>query len=275
MLFGSPKNHCMTEYVFPNAAVREAELRLGVLDTIYNPNTFRYLEELGIKERLSCFELGGGGGSVARWMSSKVGPTGHVLVTDTDIRFLDSLKELSNAEVRRHDIIKDDLPVQQFDIAHERLVLFHLPERERALDKMVNSLRSGGRVLVEEYDELALGYDSIGDALSVGLYSRLFDAKLEIYRRHGVNDLSLGSKLVRLLDSRGLKEVGMEAHSSFWRGQSSLRDFMIATYEHMRAEIISSGLLTKDEFERAIRVFDNPNWGRAAPLMVSAWGKKP
>lgn len=208
-------------------------------------------------------------------MASRVKKTGYVLVTDIDTRFLASMRNLSNVEVRNHDVAKEDLPSSKFDIAHERLVLYHLPGREHALDKMISSLRTGGRILLEEYDELALGYDCEGGAKTLALYRKLFEAKLEIYRGHGVEDPSFGSRLVNLLYSRGLKEIGMEAHSSYWRGGTPLRDFIVATYAHMQEEIISSGLLTKGEFERALRIFDDPEWGRASPLMISAWGRKP
>ena len=39
-----------------------------------------------------------------------------------------------------------------YDLVHARLLLEHLPERERALDKLVRSLRVGGWIVIEDVD---------------------------------------------------------------------------------------------------------------------------
>jgi len=63
-------------------------------------------------------------------------PSGRVLVTNIDPRFLEPL-HLPNLEVRRHDIATDPLPEAVFDLVHSRLVLLHVPEREEAPYAMI------------------------------------------------------------------------------------------------------------------------------------------
>ena len=87
-----------------------------------------------------CLEVGGSGGSIATWLAARVVPSGHVLVTDIEPRFLDSLK-LPSTEVRRHNVATDPLPESAFDLVHARLVPVHLPEREKV---------AGGKVLALE-----------------------------------------------------------------------------------------------------------------------------
>jgi len=53
--------------------------------------------------------VGGGGGSIASWLCELVGPTGGVLATDINTRFLQNIKH-ANFESREHDILKDPLP---------------------------------------------------------------------------------------------------------------------------------------------------------------------
>ena len=55
------------------------------------------------------------------------GPAGIVLTTDIDTRHLETLR-LPNVEVRRHDIVAEDLPEGAFDLAYARLVLEHLSD---------------------------------------------------------------------------------------------------------------------------------------------------
>jgi SAM-dependent methyltransferase len=71
-----------------------------------------------------------------------------VLAIDLDPRFLVAHAD-SMLTVRQHDITADPLPAAAFDLVHARLVLMHLPARERALAILVHALRPGG--LSEEY----------------------------------------------------------------------------------------------------------------------------
>ena len=134
-----------------NNAGREASSRFTALAAMYDPGTIRHLEDRGVSSGWHCLEVGGGGGSIAAWLAARVGPAGRVLVTDIDPRFLESLQG-AHVEVRRHDIVSDALPEAAFDLVHSRLVLLHLPEREKALARMVSTLKPGGWLVDEEFD---------------------------------------------------------------------------------------------------------------------------
>ena len=118
-------------------------MRFSALEFIFDKGTFRHLEDRGVGPGWNCLEVGGGGGSVGAWLATRVNPGGHVLVTDIDPRFLESLSA-SNVVVRRHDISRDPLPESAFDLVHARLVLIHLPDRNRVLVRMAAALKPGG-----------------------------------------------------------------------------------------------------------------------------------
>jgi len=124
-----------TGYVFVNSG-KEARTRFAALSTIYDRGTVRHLEDLGVGSGWHCLEIGGGSGTIAKWLADRVGSTGHVLVTDLDTRFLEPL-EGPNLEVCRHKIGTDPLPEAAFDLIHTRLVLMHVPERDAALAQMI------------------------------------------------------------------------------------------------------------------------------------------
>lgn len=125
--------------------------RFDSLSVLFDPVTFRHLEELGVGGGWRCWEVGAGGPSVPMWLSAKVGPSGRVLVTDIDVSWTQHV-DGEHVEVRRHDVAADDPPDEIFDLVHARLVLIHVPERERALERMVSAVRSGGCLLVEDFD---------------------------------------------------------------------------------------------------------------------------
>src|SRR5215468_12462008 len=74
---------------------------------------------LGFGPGWHCLEIGGGGGSVARWLSDQVGADGRVVATDIDTRFLDEIRA-PNFETWNHDITVENLPTGEFDLVHTR-----------------------------------------------------------------------------------------------------------------------------------------------------------
>lgn len=139
-----------SEYIFDNAAP-ETRARFAALPLIFDPGTIRHLEARGFGPGWKCLEVGAGGGSIAKWLAESVGASGHVLATDIDTRFLETLR-MPNLEIRQHNIASDPLPEKTFDLAHARLVLSHLPERRQVLQRMIAALKPGGWIVIEDVD---------------------------------------------------------------------------------------------------------------------------
>src|ERR1039458_527484 len=129
----------------------EAGRRFDALSAIFDPWTFRHIDDLGIRPGWRCWEVGAGGPSVPRWLAGRTGPAGRVLATDIDTSRLAGAAA-GGAEIRRHDIAADEPPAELFDLVHARLVLVHVADRDRALSSMVNVLRPGGWLLLEDAD---------------------------------------------------------------------------------------------------------------------------
>ena len=136
-------------YVFDNAAP-QARARLAALADVHDDGTIRQLLARGVAGGWKCLEIGGGLGTVTRWLSDRVGAEGHVLTTDIDTRFLETIGR-GNVEVRRHDIVTDPLPESAFDIVYARLVLEHVSDPDVALDRMLVAVRPGGWLMIEDF----------------------------------------------------------------------------------------------------------------------------
>ena len=202
-------------YLLDNAW-REGRDRLDAVEALLDPGSIALLDRLGIEPGWTCLELGAGGGSIAKWLSARVGATGHVVATDLDTRHLVSLAELLNVEVRRHDIVSKLLDDASFDLVHARLVLEHLPERDAALRKLVRGLKPCGWLLVESVDYVsAIAVSELG----AEEHTHSQSIRLQMFNTLGV-DANFGRRLPRLLREAGLLDVGNEGRVFVMEGGS-------------------------------------------------------
>jgi SAM-dependent methyltransferase len=256
------------EYVFDNVS-KNAGAQYRELSRVYDENTIRHIEQRGIDKGWSCLEVGGGGGSIASWLCARVGVRGRVLATDLDPRFLQELS-YENLEVRRHDIRTEGLPKGEFDLAHARLVLIHLPDREVALRRIIDALKPGGWIVVEEFDALTFLPDP---AVSPGeVNMRVRQAFVEALTARGV-DLHCGRLLAHELKANGLVQIGVEATASLWGGKSSGTRLMRLHFEEMREAMVSSGLISPVEFDADLKRIDQEDFLMPSPMMWTAWGQ--
>src|ERR1043165_2212611 len=129
--------------------------RLSLLEQTSDPLTFQRMAELGVAEGWRCLEVGAGGGSVPRWLADRVAPTGVVVATDIDPRFLKSI-DLPGVEVRTHNIETDDLEENAFDLVHCRALVMHISEKDRALHHMHSAVLLGGCLCEEDLHDTTM-----------------------------------------------------------------------------------------------------------------------
>jgi ubiquinone/menaquinone biosynthesis C-methylase UbiE len=271
------KGDLVSQYVFDNAAP-QASQRFASLETIYDPWTIRHLEAVGVGPGWHCWEVGAGGGSIARWLAERCGPTGHVLVTDIDPRYLveSASRDHAPVEIRRHDIGSDPVPVQSFALIHARLVLVHVPAREQALERLVTALDPGGWLVVEELDEtlLDLTYPTT-NAAAAALFQKMRTAQRRlIAARGGELALTWGRSLYQRLRAHGLVEVGMEGYLALREGGSPGAQLMRANFEQIRGEAVGAGLFTNEELASMLTLLDDPDFVVSAPPMFTVWGRR-
>jgi SAM-dependent methyltransferase len=259
-----------SRYLLDNGA-KEAPARLAVLSALLDPGTIRHLEACGVGRGWHCLEVGGGNGSIASWLADRVGPTGCVLATDIDPRFLESLN-LPNLEVRCHDIATDPLPEAAFDLVHARLVLMHLPERETALARVISALKPGGWLVDEEYDSSSMPPDPVVSPGEVLLETQV--AMMRLLDDGGVDRL-YGRRLIGRLRAHGLASIGGEARAFMWQRGSPGADLVRATYELLRGAMIAGNYITQQQFEEDIARLDDPDFLMPSAILWSAWGRRP
>jgi SAM-dependent methyltransferase len=247
----------------------EAGQRFDALGELFNPSTFRHMLSVGLAPGWSVWEVGAGGASVPRWIAEQT--RGHVLATDIDTSWLDQSQAVF--EVRKHDVGTDPSPEDGFDLVHARLVLVHVLRRVEALTTMINALKPGGWLLLEEADpglQPLVCPDEYG--VEQALANKLKTAFRLLMADRGV-DLSFGRKLPRLLRSAGLVDV--QADSYFPMGGAACDELERATVEQIRERLIAADLATKDEIDQHLSNVATGSLDLATSPMVSAWARKP
>ncbi|MFF4831076.1 methyltransferase domain-containing protein [Streptomyces sp. NPDC001315] len=257
-------------YLLDNQQTEAAE-RFDAFTALFDPTTFRHLAGLGVGPGWRCWEVGAGGTSVVSWLAEKVGPTGKVVATDIDTS---QLAEAARppVEVRVHDVGAQEPPGEDFDLVHARLVLVHVPDRERALRSMIKALRPGGRLLVEDADpalQPLLCPEEYGPEQQ--LANRLRHGFRELLADRGA-DLAYGRKLPRLLREAGLRQV--EADAYFPVASPACTALESATVRQIRDRLVTAGLATDEDIDRHLANVAAGSMDLATAPMISAWGRK-
>ena len=251
-------------YALPNTW-ELSRRRLDLLAATHDPTSFRYAEALGVGPGLHCLEAGAGQGSFARWLGARVGPTGGVVAADVDLRLLEGL-EAPNLEVRRMDLVTDDLPEAAFDFVHTRFLLMHLPSRDDVLRRLAAAVRPGGVLMIEEGGIHPVPATAAGDYLEAWLaFQRMMGTA-------GV-DTEWASGLPERLDALGLVGVGADFEGQIFRGGSELAQFWSLTWLQVRDRIVATGSPGEVVDAGRAALADTTRWFHA-PGTVIAWGRQ-
>ncbi len=257
------------KYMLDQSWQREKE-RLEALAVVSDPITIGHLLSLGVSAGWCCAEVGAGSGSIARWLAERVGDTGRVVTTDIDTRFLDGLDQSSIVEVRRHDIVAEPLEAGRYDLIHTRYLLMHLPERARAIEYLVEALRPGGWLLVEDGDfcTYQLSYPPAVALEATGT------AIVHLLERAGA-DPRYGLKVFPALAHAGPINLGIEASQGGLPCGSDKISVFTLLLAHLQNALVASNLATAEEVEAAIKILQTPSPTAVyGSILVSAWGQR-
>jgi SAM-dependent methyltransferase len=257
-------------YLLDNAG-GDAPDRLAALSGMFDAGTKRLLTDRGLTAGWRCLEVGGGGGTIAAWLAEQVGPSGKVLATDIDPRFLETLKNPS-LEVRRHDIVNDPLPEAAFDLIHARLVLNSLPRWKEVLEKLVAALRPGGWLVDEDFDSESVQPDPAQSPGEVLLGTHVAMGRL--MTDHGF-DRRFGRLLFGRLRACGLTDVGAESKMVMVQGGSPAASLLRANYRQLRGQLVEAGYVTGPDVDQDLARLEDPELMMPSSTLWAAWGRRP
>ncbi len=242
--------------------------RLALLGELRDRRSAATLEALGIEDGWRCLDVGSGGGSLARWMAERVRPYGSVVATDVDLRFQREGRD--NLEVRRHDIVHDALPENEFHLVHARAVLQTIEQREAVLDKLVRALRPGGWLVVSDPEWSAFERQPLPEAFRA-LYDAMMDAAAHA---HGY-DRHWPVRIPAAFRARGLVDIDCRGDSHAMHGGTDSAEWLILAYERSAPGLVRAGFLDQRTVDEGLRAARKRDFLAMGPVSVCCWGRKP
>ncbi len=248
-----------------------AGIRLAAIAELFDPVTFRHLRATGVGEGWQCWEVGAGGPTVSAWLARRIGPSGSVVATDTDLSRFGEPADGVTALV--HDVTTDPPPGGPFDLVHVRLVLVHLPERSDVVGVLAAALRPGGWLVLEDADPALQPLACIDEhGPDEVLANRIRSGFRRLLAERGA-DLAFGRTLPRLLRGVGLVDVSSDACFPVTHPVGA--ELERVTVEQTRAALVAGGLATDAEVERHLANLAAGRLDLSTAPLVSARGRRP
>lgn len=242
-------------------------VRLAMLSEARDPVTFALLDRVGVTEGMHVLEVGAGSGSVSAWLAERVGPAGRVMSTDIDLRFHAEMP--SNVIVRQHDVTAERLPAEHFDMVHARAVIQHLPEREDVLGRLLEALKPGGAMVVEDGAMLEFAEQSLPEPYG-SVHRLIATASHEEWR-----DPNAGVRVLGWLRDLGMEDL--EATGDVWtmRPGEAAGEWWFLALERAVPRLVEFGVVSEADAEALMAQVRDPGFAMLSPTSIATVGRKP
>jgi len=252
----------------------EGKARLNTLSDVLYPTTTTLLANNGVRPGIRFLDAGCGGGNVARMVSEMVGEPGGVTAIDFDAAIIELNKKealdngvanISYQAMSAYDMDFDD----EFDVVFARFLLTHLTEPGRVLERMLKSVKPGGRILVE--DVHFSGHFCYPASEAFDRYISLY-TKAAVLRGHNPE---IGPSLPALFTKAGIADIGFDViQPAFSTGSGKWMAYV--TMDKIKDSVIAQGLATAEEVGYILSELEaftkDESTVISLPRIVRVWG---
>ncbi|NES03658.1 MAG: class I SAM-dependent methyltransferase [Okeania sp. SIO2F4] len=246
----------ISEYIFSDAQNLKELERLQAIEQIFDPKTRQRILTTGITNKWQCLEVGAGAGSIAQWLATIVGESGKVVAVDIDTRFSANVQS-SNLEVLQADVRHLALENQSFDLIHARYLLIHILDFEVALSKMLDLLKPGGWIVIEEPD-FSVAKAIVGENRMCQSFQRVNLAIQQMFADKGM-DYALGGKLPGIFQKYDWQKLSLENDTPVSAGGSGIAKMMKMSTMQLAQKYIATSKATQSDIENFYLFADDPN----------------
>ena len=250
--------------------------RMETVARAYWPTTLSLLQRAGIREGLTCLDLGCGAGEVSFQIAALVGSAGRVLGMDMDSVKLDIARKraaregAANIDFREGNALKwsED---SVYDLIYVRFLLTHLPECQRVLPHLLRALRPEGVLVVEDIE--ISGFVSHPPNAA---QDRFIDLYRDVVRRRG-GDADIGPKLLAMLHGAGVQDLNLSIVYPEHK-EGSGKDISVLTLIGISEALLEEKLIGESEIQTMLNEIDrytrDPLSIICGPRVFQVWGRR-
>jgi len=246
----------------------EIELvRLSKLAKTLDPGTFRLLDRVGVEPGMHVLEVGAGTGSVSAWLAERVGGDGRVMSTDIDLRFHAEMP--SNVIVRQHDAARDRLPSEHFHLVHARAVIQHIPERQEVLARLLDALKPGGAMVIEDGAMAEFAAQTLPEPLG-SVHRMVATAAGQQWR-----DPEAGVRILGWMRDLGLEDLDARGSVRIMRPREASGEWWFLGLERAVPRLVEAGVVSESDAATALEQMRAPGFAMLGPTSIATIGRKP
>ncbi len=262
------------EYIITGG--KDGKSRLNILSEALYPYTRSLLQAQGISKGQSFLDLGCGGGNIALLAAELVGNKGAVTAVDFDDTIValaqqdadaSGTKNISFEVLSAYDISYSN----RFDTAYARFLLSHLKDPLLALQKMVQSTKPGGNVIVE--DVHFSGHFCYPENMAFNKYVRYYTIAAAL---NGHN-AEIGPSLSSLFHQAGLEQIGFDVVLPCFNNGSG-KWMAYVTLDRIKETLVREAITNEHSVDRMLTELEDFTKDEqtimSLPHIFRVWGRK-
>lgn len=248
-----------------------ASERQRLLADAFDPGTLRWLSTR-MRPGNHCLVLGAGTQPIARYLEEAVGPDGRVTTFDTNPSLW---CQVSSESAPIAASLIQDLRTRPgpFDVVHVRFALVHAQKQDEMLSALVQAVKPGGLLILEEPDfggaralagpeNLRRSFNNVQNAIELVFATLGFD--------HAV-----GARLPALYQQHGFTNVAIENDAAIVPGSSPLAEAMAMSATQLATAFVATGFASLHDIERYRAFANDPGCWATYVSIIRALGQRP
>ncbi len=271
-----PKKEQSKDYLL---GVNKSELeRLRFQHGVWRENTGSFLDRLKIRKGWKCLDVGAGPGFVTMELRERVGASGEVAALEPSEFYLAWLAD--QARQHRWKNIRGiqgtaetaPLPAKYYNLVFIRWVIAFVPNPERFLIPLIESLRPGGIIALMDY-----WYEGLSLYPQGGAFDGAAEAVRKYYRSGG-GDPYVTGKIPGIFRAHDLEVVDFTPTQMAGGPNSDIIEWAHRFFVPHLPLMAEKGNCTKEEAEAMVKDWiahrTNPNTIFFSPIVVHIAGRK-
>jgi ubiquinone/menaquinone biosynthesis C-methylase UbiE len=232
------------------------EKRLEMLNKIYNPFTFNFLQGKGLTNGMTILEYGCGLGIVAIELAKHIGRNGQVIAIDSSEFMLEKARQrakkanVNNIEFKCCNIEGMLHLDQTFDLIYGRWVLIFTHNTKKVLENLIVHLKPGGSLICEELNFLESGCFSYPSNPLVDKYHKIIFDNSAIAKLHE----NTASTLYHEFNQQYLENIYIKANQPILVDHDEKSIYRLGLLS-MYKTILSNQLCTENDLNSLIDQF--------------------